>query len=116
MSDIHPVVQRIKEFADLRWPDRDLPGRIRKLGEEFGELAESVARMEGARGTDTVTEEMWMDLLANMVMEISDCSIVLQDILIVAGVTGDLCECMNAKMEVNELREWPVEEVQNVPA
>jgi len=109
----HPVVARIKEFADLRWPDRDLPGRLRKLGEEFGELSEAIARLCGMR-PGLVDEEEHLNLLANMTMEVADVAIILQDILIVAGVEGDLLECMDAKMEVNERREWPVEVVTGV--
>ena len=33
----------IKEFADTHWPNRTPASRIRKLGEEFGELAEAYA-------------------------------------------------------------------------
>jgi len=104
-----PVVQRIKEFADLRWPDRDLPGRLRKLGEEIGEVNEAAALLCMGQAAD-VDLDTHLDLLARLTTEVADCAIVLQDILIVAGVSGDLLECMDAKMEVNERREWPVNE------
>lgn len=34
---------KIFDFCNQRYP-RDLPSRLRKLGEEFGELAEAIAR------------------------------------------------------------------------
>ena len=107
---ISPVVQRIKEFADLRWPDRDLPGRLRKLGEEVGELNEAATRLYAACIPDHIDRESYLNLLANLTMEVADVAIILQDILIISGVDGDLLEGMDAKMEVNERREWPVEQ------
>lgn len=112
---ISPVVNRIKEFADLRWPDRDLPGRLRKLGEEIGEVNEAAARLYAHLSCpieDTEAfRETYLDLLAELTTEIGDAAIVLQDILIITGVDGDLMEVADAKMEVNERREWPVEEI-----
>jgi NTP pyrophosphatase (non-canonical NTP hydrolase) len=116
MSEIHPVVTRIKEFADLRWPDRDLPGRMRKLGEEMGELAEAVARLHRLPlppETDAQDDE-YLDLLSCFATEVGDCAIILQDMLIISNFGGTLLDYMDAKMEVNERREWPVEEVKNV--
>lgn len=108
--DILPIVQRIKEFADLRWPDRDLPARLRKLGEEVGELNEAVSRLYAVLSQVNVDTDVYLNLMADMAMEVADVAIVLQDILIISGVDGDLVEYMDAKMEVNELREWPVEQ------
>lgn len=39
-----PLEQRIKDYADARWPDRDLKGRVRKLSEEFLDLMEAIAQ------------------------------------------------------------------------
>lgn len=44
MSELNQVQQRIKAWADARMPNRDLPGRIRKLGEEHGEFGEAITR------------------------------------------------------------------------
>ena len=100
------IVERIKVFADLRWPDRDLPGRLRKLGEEFGELAEAVCYV-GL--TSKVPEDAGL-CLANFALEIADCAIILQDMLIVAGCEGSLICYMDIKMDINEQREWPDQE------
>lgn len=54
---------KIKDWCDKAYP-RDLPGRIRKLGEEFGELAEAVAR--GQR--------------KEIIAEAADCGFILKDI------------------------------------
>ncbi len=110
MRPISPVVQRIKGFADLRWPDRDLPGRLRKLGEEVGELNEAASRLYAALSQGTIDTEVYYNLLADMTMEVADVAIILQDIMIISGVDGDLLEGMDAKMEVNERREWPVDQ------
>jgi len=113
-----PVVQRIKEFADLRWPDRDLPGRLRKLGEEIGELNEAAARLcstfcyNGPFGTLEPNSQDEHDEYSNcrcmLALEIADVAIILQDILIITNCEGDLTEYMDVKMEENERREWPV--------
>ena len=115
-----PVVQRIKEFADLRWPDRDLPGRLRKLGEEIGELNEAAARLctsacfnygkyPDPTYPDTLAaNEEYEHCLSLLALEVADVAIILQDILIITKCDGDLTEYMDVKMEVNERREWPV--------
>ncbi|MFZ4856162.1 MAG: hypothetical protein ACOYL3_07170 [Desulfuromonadaceae bacterium] len=77
----------IKSFADERWPDRDIAGRIRKLGEEFGELAEAVAR-----GVDN-----------DIFLEAADCGIILADLLALMGKS--LTVGMMVKMEINRNRE-----------
>lgn len=43
-----PLEQRIKDYADASWPDRDLKGRVRKLCEEFLELTEAIAQEDEA--------------------------------------------------------------------
>lgn len=77
----------IKQFADDRWPDRDVAGRLRKLGEEFGELAEAVARGDGDAAF----------------LEAADCAIVLTDLLALQGKS--LTVAMMVKMEINHTRE-----------
>lgn len=79
--------EEIKKFADDRWPDRDVAGRLRKLGEEFGELAEAVAR-----GDNNAT-----------FLEAADCGIVLTDLLALQGKS--LTIAMMVKMEINHSRE-----------
>lgn len=106
----HKIVERIKEFADLRWPDRDLLDRLRKIGEEYGEMNEAAARFFRLQCLPDVPDEAYMNALAHLTMEVADVAILLQDILILSGVEGDLIQCMMAKMEVNERREWPQEQ------
>lgn len=61
---------------------RDMPSRLKKLGEEFAELAEAIARGE----SDHTLEEC------------ADCSFVLMDIAQLAG--GSLTEAQHAKRAV----------------
>lgn len=70
---------RIFELANERWPNRDLPNRMRKLGEEVGELAEAVARLQWAEGqaSDGIVDQMKEAVR----MEAADCAIVLTDLL-----------------------------------
>ena len=70
---------QIKQWADGKWPNRTLASRLRKLGEEFGELAEAVASREGYRhyGKDASS------LCA--VKEAADCAIILSDICSMLG-------------------------------
>lgn len=83
----------VKRFADSRWPSRDLPGRIRKLGEEFGELAEAVAKHQANPEPQTK---------AFVVEEAADCGIILTDILALLGVS--LSDAMEMKLEIVKLR------------
>jgi len=78
--------QEIKSFADRKWPGRDLAGRLRKLGEEFGELAEAIARGE--------MEEAYL--------EAADCGIVLADLVALMGKS--LTIGMMVKMEINKAK------------
>jgi hypothetical protein len=98
------LVERIKEFADLRWPDRDLPGRLRKLGEEVGELGEAICNL---MFVNQIPPEEAESIMVKFALEVADCAIILQDMLIVAGCQGTLADYMAAKMKVNEYREWP---------
>lgn len=86
--------QRIKTFADSRWPERDIPGRIRKLGEEFGELAEAVARMDQSMPTE--------DEVNDVILEAADCAIILTDL--VALLDKSLTIAMMIKIEIVEAR------------
>lgn len=63
---------KIKAWCDKEYP-RDLPGRLRKLGEEFGELAEAVAR--GQR--------------KEIIEEAGDCGLILKDICGILNVSLD---------------------------
>jgi NTP pyrophosphatase (non-canonical NTP hydrolase) len=60
---MNPLAQQIVDFADANFK-RDLPSRLKKLGEEFGELAEAIAK------GDQVSARL----------EVADCAIVLTDI------------------------------------
>jgi NTP pyrophosphatase (non-canonical NTP hydrolase) len=77
----------IKSFADERWPNRDVPERLRKLGEEFGELAEAIARGDDAAAF----------------LEAADCGIILADLLALKGKS--LTVAMMIKMEINATKE-----------
>jgi hypothetical protein len=108
------IEARIKEFADLCWPDRDLPGRLRKLGEEVGELNEAVCHFqqhlvyqEIAKSNDQEELDLFHDWVLT---EIADCAIILQDMIGLMGHSEPLTDLMTAKMEVNECREWPQED------
>jgi len=41
MNDLE---RRICAYGDRNWPDADVAHKLRKLGEEFGELAEAIVR------------------------------------------------------------------------
>jgi len=66
--------QDIKYWADSRWPTRTLASRLRKLGEEVGELAEAVCLLPG---TGRASREA--------AREAADCAIVLSDICSLLG-------------------------------
>lgn len=70
---------KIFNFCHARYP-RDLPSRLRKLGEEFGELAEAIAR--GRR--------------KEIIEEAGDCAIVLTDIC--ALLDASLVAAMDTKL------------------
>lgn len=70
---------KIYDFCNERYP-RDLPGRLRKLGEEFGELAEAIAR--GQR--------------KEIIEEAGDCGIILSDIC--ALMDASLVAAMDTKL------------------
>jgi NTP pyrophosphatase (non-canonical NTP hydrolase) len=78
--------QDIKQWADSRWPTRTLASRLRKLGEEVGELAEAVCQAEVTR----MAEEGGCHLVSNTLRreaarEAADCAIVLSDICSLLG-------------------------------
>lgn len=91
--------QDIKQFADERWPSRDVAGRLRKLGEEIGELAEAVAHYEYNRAINKCGElAVW-----NVRLEAADVGIVLTDLLAVLDGSS-LQEMMLVKMAMNKDR------------
>jgi len=78
--------QEIKQWADSRWPTRTLASRLRKLGEEVGELAEAVCQAEATR----MAEHGGFHLVSNTLRreaarEAADCAIVLSDICSMLG-------------------------------
>jgi NTP pyrophosphatase (non-canonical NTP hydrolase) len=73
----------IKRFADQQWPGRDVADRIRKLGEEFGELAEALLRGDQEAAF----------------LEAGDCGIVLTDLLALLGKS--LTVAMMVKLDIN---------------
>ena len=73
---------RIKQWADGAMPDRTLASRLRKLGEEVGELAEAVCNL-GPNKPDT--NGYFSDLYAPAAQETADCAIVLSDICSLLG-------------------------------
>jgi NTP pyrophosphatase (non-canonical NTP hydrolase) len=97
---MNTLEQRIKQFADGRWPHRDIPGRIRKLGEEFGELAEAVIHMRTMQGAkDTQRETLAIHCVA---LEAADCAIILADLCSLLGIS--LETVMLEKLEIIERR------------
>jgi NTP pyrophosphatase (non-canonical NTP hydrolase) len=70
--------KKVKEWCDSEFP-RDLPGRIRKLGEEFGELSEAMVRGQKKE----------------IIAEAGDCGLVLMDICNLLGAS------FSASMETN---------------
>ena len=60
---MNPLAQEIVDFADANFK-RDLPSRLKKLGQEYSELAEAIAK------GDQVAARL----------EAADCAIVLTDI------------------------------------
>lgn len=97
VGEFDQLKQRIKIWADERMPDRDIPGRMRKLGGEHGEFNEAITRymMEP-------TEE---NAIAAGV-EAADMALILTDSLDMMGLS--LLDCMLLKMQIIEAR--PVEE------
>ena len=75
--------QGIKEWADGKWPARTLGSRLRKLGEEVGELAEAGCDRTERLGYCTMDERHAATLV--MVREAADCAIVLSDICSMLG-------------------------------
>jgi NTP pyrophosphatase (non-canonical NTP hydrolase) len=75
--------QEIKAWADSRWPTRTLASRLRKLGEEVGELAEAVCNYESlpeyCRETDFESGRITAS------REAADCAIILSDICSLLG-------------------------------
>ena len=83
----------IKEFADAYWPNRTPATRIRKLGEEFGELAEAYAEYRANPRFGSV---------ANVKSEAADVAIVLIDLLALMG--GSLDYEIRKKMAENTMK------------
>jgi NTP pyrophosphatase (non-canonical NTP hydrolase) len=78
--------QDIKTWADDRFGHRTTTGRIRKLGEEFGELAEAVAEADRTK----------------IIEEAADVGMVVSDMLALIGVS--FSEAMATKLEANKKR------------
>jgi NTP pyrophosphatase (non-canonical NTP hydrolase) len=80
---------QIKTFADERWPNRTPFSKLRKLGEEFGELSQVCANYDGGR----------FGRIAAIKEEAADMAIVLSDFVSLFG--GSLEEEMIKKMRTN---------------
>ena len=91
------IQQRIKVWADARMPERDIPGRLRKLGEEHGEFGEAVMHYMMDPTPDNA-------IAAGV--EAADMAMILADTLGMMGLS--LLTCMQLKMQIIEER--PVEE------
>lgn len=79
--------QEIKQWADGKWPARTLASRLRKLGEEVGELAEAVCYVP--------EHDLPAYLGEAAAREAADCAIVLSDICSLLGYS--LSEVMREK-------------------
>jgi hypothetical protein len=97
MNDMKHLQQRIKTWADKRMPERDIPGRLRKLGEEHGEFGEAVTRYMMSPTADNA-------IAAGI--EAADMAMILTDSLDMMGLS--LLKCMQLKMQIIEAR--PIEE------
>lgn len=78
-AKLTPIEADIHAFANARWPVRTLASRLRKLGEEVGELAEAVVQLHVGK-SGTVDE---------IVAEAADCRIVLADLCALIGRSLD---------------------------
>jgi len=90
----------IWKVQQARWPRRTVANRIRKLGEEFGELGEALIEYAGAAnapGNPGVTE-CWQKIRE----ESGDVGIVLADLCLMLGFS--LSRAMREKLEKNEAR------------
>lgn len=97
MSEMKQLQQRIKAWADERMPERDIPGRLRKLGGEHGEFNEAITRY-----MMNPTEENAI----SAGIEAADIALILTDSLDMMGLS--LIDCMLLKMQIIEER--PVSE------
>lgn len=84
MTDLE---QRIHTFADERWPDRTIAQKLKKMGEEFGELAEAVA-VAGVGFVYSTSER------ACILEEAADC----------ANVLSDLCSMLGASLSEEQAK------------
>lgn len=84
---------QIKEYADGLWPRRTPFSRLRKLGEEFGELTEACANFG---------QDARFGKVAAIKEEAADMAIILTDFISLLG--GSLEEEMVKKMRVNVQR------------
>lgn len=96
MSELDRLQQRIKTWADARMPDRDIPGRLRKLGEEHGEFGEAITHYLVDRTSANAVKAG---------IEAADMVLVLADTLEMMGLS--LYTCLDTKMKIIEQR--PVE-------
>jgi len=83
---LRSLEQKAKAYADARWPDRDMAWLIRKLGEEFGELAEAVSRRDET----------------SIRIEAADATFILMDMLALKG--DSLTQWVTIKVGILEAR------------
>jgi NTP pyrophosphatase (non-canonical NTP hydrolase) len=86
----------IAEWAEAEWPDADLGRKFRKLGEEVGELGESLMRLQSDTSEINHTRH-----------EIADCAIVLSHMATMLGAEG-LYELMVPVFAARRHRESPL--------
>jgi len=75
--------EQIKQWADGSMPNRTLASRLRKLGEEFGELAEAVVQRTDV--SENAPNRINHAAASNVAREAADCAIVLSDICSMLG-------------------------------
>ncbi len=90
----------ISQAADRRWRKRTIANRLRKLGEEFGELAEALMELAGAANASDGEFERCKQAVRD---EAGDTGIVLADLCALAGFSLD--EAMRQKLAKNKAKE-----------
>ena len=90
----------IMQTADRRWRKRTLANRLRKLGEEFGELAEAMMEFAAAANASGGEFEQRKEAFRD---EAGDVGIVLTDLCGLAGFSLD--EAMRQKLAKNKAKQ-----------
>lgn len=99
-ASVNQLERDIFKVQETRWPQRTIANRIRKLGEEFGELGEALIEYSAAANApgNPGLPEYWQKIRE----ESGDVGIVLADLCLLLGFS--LSRAMREKLEKNEAR------------